>query len=217
MRPVSERLAIGQRLELRLDHDWLPSRLEDRDEAGQRLIVAWPTDQQRRLLQVKVGDTLELAASAQDALYSAHVRVIRGDHDGVPLLITEPIGDWQRTQRRHAVRLPVAIRPHRARRLLDDGTERPVNVAITNISAGGLQLRSEDELRHGDRIAVTFSLMDVPGELTVVARVCRVQQELRVWVAGCALEDVSARTAEQIVQFIFARQRAELARSRKAS
>jgi c-di-GMP-binding flagellar brake protein YcgR len=57
--------------------------------------------------------------------------------------------------------------------------------------------------------------MEVPDELCLTARVKRVQQIERVWVAGCQLENVSDRTAKQIVQFIFAQQRAEIARLRK--
>jgi hypothetical protein len=76
MQSVSSRLVVGQRLELRSVADWLPTRLEDINSKDELLTVAWPTDRERRLVPLKAGDTLELAGTAQDALYSATVRVL---------------------------------------------------------------------------------------------------------------------------------------------
>jgi c-di-GMP-binding flagellar brake protein YcgR len=214
MPSVSSRFVVGQRLELRSDSTWVPSRLED--IAGDQLTVAWPTDRERRLVPLKPGDTLELTGSAQDALYSATVRIVRTSRDGVPTLHLHVAGPWQRSQRREAVRLPVAIRPRQAF-LQKDDAEKPLHVGITNMSASGVQLRSQEELKHGDLLELTFSLMDVPDELCVSARVKRVIQQERIWIAGCQLENASDKTARQITQFIFAQQRAEMARLRKAS
>jgi hypothetical protein len=59
----------------------------------------------------------------------------------------------------------------------------------------------------------------VPGELEVKLQVRRVERSdhgsLPIWDAGCAFVDLPARTADQIVQFIFAQQRA-LARARRS-
>jgi len=218
MPSVSSRFVVGQRLELRsVASDWLPTRLEDINSKDELLTVAWPTDRERRLLPVKAGETLELAGSAQDALYSATVRVIDTSRDGVPTLHLQVAGAWQRSQRREAVRLPVAIRPRQAFLLKDGADDQPLTVGITNISATGLQLRSASELRHGDLIALTFSLMDVPDEIHLSCRVRRVHQVERLWIAGCQFEDAPDRVTRQITQFIFAQQRAEIARMRKAS
>jgi c-di-GMP-binding flagellar brake protein YcgR len=204
---------IGQRLEVRADEAWLPTRLEDSTQAD-TLVVAWPMDRERRLLPLKVGDTLELAGSAQDALYSATVRVTRTVQEKVPLLQVQLIGEWQRIQRREAVRMPVAIRPRLATRVVGD-EEQPLRVGITNISAAGVQLRSLDELRLGDQLQLAFQLNE--RELHVQATVKRVQLIEKVFQAGCAFERLADRTAKEILQFIFAQQRAELARMRKVS
>jgi c-di-GMP-binding flagellar brake protein YcgR len=192
------------------------SRLEGADAAWRRLVIAWPTDRERRLLPAKVGDTIELAGSMQDALYSVKVRILRCDQASVPLLAVEIVGDWQRSQRREAVRIPVAIRPRIANRILGDVAE-PLRAGITNISAAGLQLRSQDQLKVGDELELVFALPDSSRELDVQARVRRVQPQEKLWVAGCQLERVPDKTVQHIVQFIFAQQRAELARLRKAS
>src|SRR5688572_21796621 len=108
MPSVSERLLIGQRVEVQVANAWLPTRLEGID-GDARFTVAWPTDRERRLAQVNVGDTIELAGSGQDALYSAAARVTRTVSEGVPLIQLQVTGEWRRSQRRDAVRVPVAI------------------------------------------------------------------------------------------------------------
>jgi c-di-GMP-binding flagellar brake protein YcgR len=137
----------------------------------------------------------------------------------VPLLTVRLDGAWQRAQRRSDVRLGVAIKPRLAARL-DGETRQPLRVGIVNISAGGVQLRSQDAVSAGERIELAFELMGIAGELRLTARVQRVERQdrgsLPVWEAGCVFEALADRTAQRIVQFIFAQQCA-LARARRRS
>lgn len=216
--PVFE---IGQRLQIGYGDDgvhWVASRVEDLGD-GDRLTIAWPTDAERRLLPVKPGSRIELAASTpQDAMYAAAVTVVESTREPVPLLTVRLIGPWQRIQRRDAVRTSVAIKP-RVACCVSGEVRKPLRLGITDISTAGLQVRTLDELKLGDVLELAFDLMGTPEELAVHARVRRVQRLDRgaqsVWVAGCELEGVHHRDDQRIVQFIFAQQRA-LARARKA-
>jgi c-di-GMP-binding flagellar brake protein YcgR len=207
-------LAVGQRLEVGVGADgtvrWFASRVEDFEAGAQRLTVAWPSEQGRQLV-LRVGDTVDLAVSAQDALYSAQVRITVAHNQAVPLLDVVMIGPWQRSQRRQAVRVPVAIRPSLAERVLPDGRQ-PIRAGITNLSATGLQLRSQDELDATDRLALTFPLGDSEDELSAEAEVRRLvvdeRGSVRIWEAGCHFVDMETPLSERIVQFIFAQQRA---------
>jgi c-di-GMP-binding flagellar brake protein YcgR len=207
-------LAVGQRIEIGLGSRdtlrWLASRLEDRDDAGQCLTVAWPTEQ-GQLVVVRAGQTVELVASAKDALYSAQVHIRATHNDALPLLDLQVIGPWQRSQRREAVRVTVAIRPRLAERVLA-GRRVPLRAGITNLSATGLQLRSQDELHVNDRLALAFALGDTDDELALEAEVRRLQVHERdsvpVWEAGCHFVNIPPALSERIVQFIFAQQRA---------
>src|SRR5437879_11403108 len=150
---IGQRLEIGYASDAETDHahemDWLPSRLEDLDISGELLTVAWPTDHDRRRIPVNPGDMLRVAASTpSDAMYSARALVEIASKDDVPLLTLKLNGPWQRTQRRSAVRVSVAIRPRIAARLIGD-TQKSLRLGVTNISAGGVQVRSQDELRLG--------------------------------------------------------------------
>jgi c-di-GMP-binding flagellar brake protein YcgR len=236
MPPVSESaglrgLAIGQRIEVgyvrsssgstpQHEIDWLPTRVEDMDEAGGRLTVAWPTDHERRLIPVTTGAALSVSASTpSDAMYSAHVLIERVSKEGVPLLMLKLDGAWQRIQRRNAVRVSVAVRPRIAVHILNQ-VRKPLRLAVTNISAGGVQVRSQDELHSGDHLELAFELIGMEGELEVQARVRRVYRQergtLSLWEAGCEFEGMSRRVVDRIVQFIFAQQRA-VARVRRSA
>lgn len=206
-------LGLGQHVELLLDGAWYPSRVEEVDA----LSVAWPTDGERRLITVDIGAEIDLVVKSADALYTATAVVDGTTFHPVPLIAVRLDDGWQRAQRRNDVRLSVAIKPRRIARVF--GTARkPVRAGLTNLSAGGVCVRSQDELRHGDLLELAFSLDAL--EVDLLARVERVQRVQRaaqsVWDAGCAFEDLPRRTGEQIVQFIFAQQRA-LARARRIS
>src|SRR5438105_10870474 len=107
--PLDSRFTVGQRVEVRFGSEWLVTRLED--FAADRLVLAWPTDRERRLLPLRVGDVVQIAVTTDDALYSAPVRVEQTRRDGVPLLTLTVVEEWERSQRRSAVRVRVAIRP----------------------------------------------------------------------------------------------------------
>src|SRR5581483_10575171 len=57
--------AVGSLLQLRIGDQWWPSRLEDASDGA--LVVAWPTDSERKLVPVEPGSPMEL------------LRVVRGD------------------------------------------------------------------------------------------------------------------------------------------
>jgi c-di-GMP-binding flagellar brake protein YcgR len=224
-------LSIGQHIEIgyvrsggaathQQQLDWLPTRVEDLDEVGGRLTVAWPTDRERRLIVVTTGGALSVSASTpSDAMYSAQVVVEQVSKSGVPLLLLKLDGAWQRIQRRSAVRMDVVVRPRASARIVDE-VRKQLRLELSNISAGGVQVRSQDELHHGDLVELDFELTGMVGELHVQVRVRRVDRQERatsvIWQAGCEFEGVQRRDIDRIVQFIFAQQRA-VARVRRSA
>lgn len=213
----SEMLRVGQRLEVGIaladgQLHWLPSRLEDQ-HGELSITVAWPTDRDRRLIPVAPGAELQLAASTCDALYSATAVVQLASTDGLPLLHLQIRGGWERSQRRNAVRTAIAVRPRVAVAVYGEH-RRAVRLGLTNISATGVQVRCQDELRRGDLLDLAFELMGIEEEIQLQARVRRVHRLERVWDAGCEFEGIAERLAQRIVQFIFAQQRAT-ARARR--
>ena len=213
------KLTVGQRVEVAHDGGWLTSRLEDHDDSGTRLMLAWPTDRLRRLIPFKRGDTITVAVSRQDALYSAPTRVEETHADGVPMLRVTVAGAWQRSQRRNAVRVPVAIRPRVAARV-DGPHMHKLRAGITDLSANGLQLRTQDEIKLGDTIQLVFDVLGVEEAFDVTATVRRLQiverGGVQIWVAGCEFEGLPPRLTQKLIQFIFAQQRT-VARARRSA
>ena len=199
MQPASK---LGQRLEVRAAAHWYPTRLED--SADGLLTIAWPMDSDRSLIPLSEGDPVELLRiAAGDATYFVNATVVRCENGDVPLVSVALESEWQRSQRRGAFRARVAIRPRIAER-----AHRPLRLGITNVSATGLQVRSQDEVRRGDLLHLVF---DIDAEtVELYARVGRVTRLERVWDAGCAFERVPERLSERLVQFIFAQQRIAL-------
>lgn len=219
---VSPPLTVGKRVEVGIDQpdrhtQWLATRVEDEDGSGLRLTVAWPTDR-ARLVYVRLGESLQLAACLPgDALYSTRARIAAARTGNVPLLDLEVEGDWQRLQRRDAVRVNVSIRPRTVERVTP-AMRKPLRAGIANISGTGVRIQTHEELHVGERLALVFQLHERHSELSLEAEVRRVevveQGSLRQWRAGCQFLDIQPSQSEQIVQFIFAQQRA-LARSRR--
>jgi c-di-GMP-binding flagellar brake protein YcgR len=180
---------------------------------GQRMEIGYGR------LPIKPGHALQIAAStSHDAMYSAVVVVEAVAREPVPLVTVRVSGAWQRTQRRDDVRVGLVVRPRVAAAIDSNDVRKKLRLAVTNISAGGVQVRTQDELRPGDRIELAFALPGVDKELQVEARVRRVYRVERdgqtVWDVGCQFEGVSASLAQRVVQFIFAQERAR-ARSKK--
>jgi c-di-GMP-binding flagellar brake protein YcgR len=205
---------VGKHVDLGIDlpgHDthWLPTRIEDEDGSGERLTVAWPTDR-GKLVYIRLGETVRLAASLPgDALYATEVKIASARQANVPLLDLEIEGTWKRLQRREAVRVSVAITPRLAEKVTP-AARKALRAAISNISATGIQLQARDELGVGDRIALAFRLTAGGPELNLEADVRRIEtlDHGRVWQAGCQFVDIQPAQSDQIVQYIFAQQRA---------
>ena len=203
MQSPSEHLALGQLIELGVGGEWFPTRVQD----DTRLTVGWPTDRDRRLVPFEPGQIIQvMVAARQDALYAAVATVEVADRGDVPLLTLRLTGRWERIQRRAAVREKVAVRPRLAHVVYGEA-KRSLRLGVINVSATGVQVRSQDEIRHGDLLELAFEL---DGEVEVTARVRRVRRGERVWDAGCEFEGISDSLAQRIVQFIFAQQRAML-------
>jgi c-di-GMP-binding flagellar brake protein YcgR len=208
MQPAFDAFRIGARLELGFGDDlivWVPTRVEDYEPQG-RLVVAWPTDADRRLIKLMTSARVQVMVAAKDALYATTAIVEHTALEAVPLVTLSVDGPWQRMQRRAAVRASVAVRP-RVAQVVYGPAKRELRLGVTNVSATGLQVRSRDELRSGDVLELAFEL---DGEVQLKARVRRVSRTERSWEAGCEFEDVSESLARRIVQFIFAQQRAML-------
>src|SRR5690242_16819504 len=108
MPQLSDALKPGRHVELGVGDaslGWFATRVEDYNGSDQ-LTLAWPTDADRRLVRLAAGQTVQVSVSARaDALYATNATVQRADAGSVALVTLTIKGDWQRSQRRRAVRV----------------------------------------------------------------------------------------------------------------
>ncbi len=214
-------LDVGQQVKLSVYHggalERLSAQLEAVDEPTQRIVVGWPVAD-RRLFPFKPGDRLSVEASLpNDAHYVAEARLSAATAEEPPHLVLKLPSGWKRIQRRRDVRLRVDLHPSLGRRVVD-GAWLPIHTRITNLSAGGLELRSDDELVEGDQIELGFALPHAGPEMRVRLEVrhvsCASAAALGRWQAGCELRGLDETVRDRIVQYVFAEQRAEARRRR---
>jgi c-di-GMP-binding flagellar brake protein YcgR len=213
-------LTPHQRLDLRIVSTdgvhALRTQLEQVETATGRLVVIWPTEQ-LRLFRLRPGQAVVVELSRPgDALYRLETLVESATTEEPPRLVLRPVDDWQRVQRRDAVRHPVDIRPNQAVRILAGGDRQPFSTVIVDLSTGGMRMATTTELEMFDQLEMLFGTPSGGAELRLRMTVVRVAPPRSVddgWEIGCQFVEPSAGEREQIVEFILAQQAAVAKRS----
>ena len=208
-------LTPHQRLDLRVVSDdgvhALRTQLEQVDTATSRLVVIWPTEQ-LRLFPLRPGQAVVVELSRPgDALYRLETLVESATTEEPPRLVLRPVDEWQRVQRRDAVRHPVDIRPSQAQRVTAGGERQPFSAVIVDLSTGGMRMATTTELDMFDQVEMVFGTPSGGAELRLrvtVVRVAPPRSAADAWEIGCQFIEPSAVEREQIVQFILAQQAA---------
>jgi len=208
-------LTPHQRLDLRVVSDdgvhALRTQLEQVDTATSRLVVIWPTEQ-LRLFPLRPGQAVVVELSRPgDALYRLETLVESATTEEPPRLVLRPVDEWQRVQRRDAVRHPVDIRPSQAHRVTAGGEQKPFSAVIVDLSTGGMRMATTTELDMFDQLEMVFGTPSGGAELRLrvtVVRVAPPRSAADAWEIGCQFVEPSAVEREQIVQFILAQQAA---------
>jgi PilZ domain-containing protein len=147
-----------------------------------------------------------------DARYRLRTLVIAASGPA-PLGLGLRIVESARIQRREYFRVPVALRPRRAVRLLENGGEEGLELMLRDLSAGGLRARGSCGLRAAsatpletdDLISLSLWLPGQPDELLLRARVTRVVDSVNdarfSCEIGAAFLNVSSDEREQLIQY----------------
>lgn len=144
-----------------------------------------------------------------DARYVLRVRVLSRRPDG---LVSLRLTTARRVQERRNFRVPVALTAE-AVALRSDGDEYPLRLQVRDLSAAGVRARSMNVVEVGDLLRFGLALPGGRSELELRARVVRPVE--RPWPAeyacefGAAFVELSAETAEQLIQFTLREQRAQ--------
>jgi len=160
-------------------------------------------------LPLKSGQTLRMFVQLHGRLYEFESRVRSAD---LQVLLDEP-GAAKRTERREFFRLLLTI-PGRVttRRQTDDGEEEVVteDVTVVDISGGGARIRVDREWAVGTRFELEFAtdrrLLSIPGEV-VRSTVTELARGGDRFEAHCMFTDIRRGDQDEIVRFLFQKQR----------
>jgi c-di-GMP-binding flagellar brake protein YcgR len=174
------------------------------------LLVAWPRLNAESVTFQAGQQVLVEMASPYDALYLADAQVAEHQPGRPEQLALRTVGSWKRVQHRHDIRWPVTIVPRVVEALAGDASARLL-AHIENVSAGGVLLRLDQELRPKQLLNLEFALPGDPRALcaqVVVERVTHLDDHLyTAWEAGCRFVHPREGDGDRIVRFIFAEQR----------
>jgi c-di-GMP-binding flagellar brake protein YcgR len=207
----SVELGVARARELR----WYRTRVEEYDPRGRMLVVGWPMEQ-LSYVSVRPGERVYLGAPiVNDAFYVVECLVVEAALEPVARLTLHLVGEWHRKQRREHVRIELCLVPERACLLVPDGQPEPIPALMLDLSAGGTRLRLDRPLPVGERLQLSFAVPGYAEPITTRAEVRRCQRVEHAdpprWDVGCRFDELGRRETDQIVRFVFARQR-ELAR-----
>ncbi len=167
-----------------------PSRVEDYQD--ERLVIMWPS-RRGLLLPLHVGDFISLTVPTADAqgriaatLYldgEVTERIIPSEANPVGMLVVRVVAVGRQQQRGH-YRLYVTLLPidcvvwdRPFGRSESEATWRPIKAMITDVSAGGVGLVSDQEVLEGARLHLRFPYPMAEGVLSTDLRV-RLSQPL---------------------------------------
>ncbi len=104
--------------------------------------------------------------------------------------------------RRHQERVPLQLRPNRARRWVT-GAWRDVDATVVDISSRGLGLSLNAEVRLGDRVSLNIPLDDRSDlKVTVEIRHVRPEADAGQWRAGGLFRTLPPADHDRVMRFI---------------
>ncbi|HEV7663748.1 MAG TPA: PilZ domain-containing protein [Chloroflexota bacterium] len=116
-------------------------------------------------------------------------------------------GTWQpEDERRHQVRVPLALPASRARRWVG-GAWRDLNATLVDLSSRGVGVSLDHEVRLGERLSLVVPVEDGNRELRVTVEVRHVRdagQGEQRWRAGGLFRNLAPADHERVIRFIFA-------------
>ncbi len=133
------------------------------------------------------GSTVLVVVVPQQSPYAAEMVVDECPADQPLTMFLRVGGPWRNLERRRRERLPLNVQPAWAARAFD-GVVQSLRLRIENLSARGMGIISNQELRPGDRLDLRFALPKSTTSLKVQLDVTHVRSVTtahgEVWAAG---------------------------------
>ena len=164
-----------------------------------------------RVVRLPLGRVAKVAYSLGEVPCEIDVKFVASPDDATGSYTARLVGGPRRMQRRSAVRVPINLIAQASAPAGGPGHEATTIGAVTeNLSAGGALLRAAMPIDAGSVLAVTVECGGTIGSVTLSGRVVRcdhVNGAERPWRVAIAFVDPPAAIQDQLVHFLFERQR----------
>jgi len=202
-------LIPNQLVELHLDSPGGPQIYRTRvEDVYDDIVVMGAPLERGSVVPIRIGTEVTIQfkrkGPGQEGRFSNRAVVEKRFRTAVPLLQLRLLGDWEKTQERMFVRVPVHIDAVVVP-VQESGEELSAQTGlILNLSGGGFLLRSDHPFQIDDEVRISFRL----GEDQIVAKafVARFVPTDAGQDYGFAFLDIPEAMRKVVIQFVFGRQ-----------
>jgi len=162
------------------------------------------------------GDKVKISFFANGAYYFFDTMVVgRVVERDIPLYRLAVPADMERVQKRNYVRLDIVLEIHYQKQVASKETGElvpagpKVQAFTRDISGGGMQFISKEQLAVNSLISIELQVADWKGRKKTVAvlgkvlRVERLESHQRRWSVGVVFDEINERDRDAIISFIF--------------
>lgn len=209
-------LKVGQRVEIAMNDERYTSRVEDFNETD--LVLAMPLDEKRRPIIPYTGEKVDVCVFGEQCGYRFLAEYKDKAASPIPVWIVALPEKAEKKQNRKFVRVKVSI-PIYIQIPDEEGGMRPRRLTQTvDISGSGFLFLSEEKIHLSTKIVLETEVLPQIGRIKTFAEVVRCSKPVAdrnlYWI-GVKFLDFPRGLQNKLVQFVFQKQREQLAKRLK--
>jgi hypothetical protein len=157
-----------------------------------------------KTVRLPIGRRARVSYSLGEVPTEMDVEMVAAPDGASPSYTARLVGGPRRLQRRNAVRVPINLIAQAT------GDDKTISAVTENLSGGGALLRVAQPIKANTDLAIKVECGGAVGTVSLKGRVVRcdrVGAEERPWRVALAFVDPPVTTQEQLVHFLFERQR----------
>lgn len=207
-------LLINNKIEVIWERQTFKSNIQDVNE--ELFYISIPT-KDGEYIPLRTGDLAEVIYYQDLNIFQFDAKVVGRKKDGIPLIILEIPETYKVVQRRQYYRVvkldyltdvnfeklaPGDVYKSNRIKRPRDTSKVLQKVVLLDLSGGGMRIKVEQPIEHGD--ILHFFLNTMKGEVEIYGKVVRVERdEQRFYVCGIYFLDLTNLEREKIIQYTF--------------
>lgn len=205
------KFSINNKVEVLWKDGIYKSRIED--VSKESITINIPVNNGSYLTLSK-NEMVEVVCYEGNEIYKFITTVQGRKFDRVPLIVLNYPTEVFEAQRRNHVRIPCVIDSQAYK--LKDSTINVTNLKVNkedkskalliDLSGGGAKFRTKLDLKHGDIIALYFTLNE--NDFCIKGKIVRsIKDDGEFYICGVSFMDMDSKTSDSIIRYIFCKMR----------